>query len=322
VNVLRIAAADIMGAIPLMVVSDYLTYLAESIVDCVVKHSWKMLVEKHGYPPECNDEKTNFAIIGFGKLGGLELGYGSDLDMVFVYDCKDGNAMTNGEKPLSCSQFYARLGQKIRHILDTKLLAGELYEVDLRLRPHGDSGALVTHINTYEPYLLEHAWTWEFQALVRARFIAGDANLGTTFFEIRQRVLSLPRDIEKLKVEVREMREKMRETLATKSADKFDLKQSAGGIVDIEFMVQFGVLANSENSPILTRYTDNVRLLESLQTACVISENDAKILKNAYCAYRDAGHKRVLQGDKTIVAAQNFVELREQVSQIWHTTMC
>jgi glutamate-ammonia-ligase adenylyltransferase len=316
VNVLRIAAADIMGVIPLMVVSDYLTYLAESIVDCVVKHEWQMMVEKHGYPPECNDEKTNFTVIGFGKLGGLELGYGSDLDMVFIYDCNDGNAMTNGEKSLSCSQFYGRLAQKIRHILETKLLAGDLYEVDLRLRPHGDSGVLVTHINTYEPYYQEHAWTWEFQALVRARFISGDKHLGEKFSQMRQRVLSLPRDVEKLKTEVREMREKMRENLATKSAEKFDLKQSAGGIVDIEFMVQFGVLANA--AKISTIYTDNIRLLESLQMGNIISETDAHILKNAYCTYRDVAHKRVLQGDKTIIEAQNFVDLREQVSQIWN----
>ncbi|MDD2865145.1 MAG: bifunctional [glutamate--ammonia ligase]-adenylyl-L-tyrosine phosphorylase/[glutamate--ammonia-ligase] adenylyltransferase, partial [Methylococcales bacterium] len=321
VNVLRIAAADIMGIIPLMVVSDYLTYLAESIVDCVVKYEWQTLVEKHGYPPECDDEKTNFAVIGFGKLGGLELGYGSDLDMVFIYDCADGNAMTNGEKSLSCSQFYGRLAQKIRHILETKLLAGELYEVDLRLRPHGDSGVLVTHINTYEPYYYEHAWTWELQALVRARFISGDCNLGQKFSQMRQRVLSLPRDAQKLKTEVREMREKMRENLDTKSAEKFDLKQSAGGIVDIEFMVQFGILANAEKSADLTIYTDNIRLLTSLHAFGFIDESATHTLTNAYCAYRDAGHKLVLQGDKAIIEAGNFVDLREKITQIWHEKM-
>jgi len=321
VNVLRIAAADIMGIIPLMVVSDFLTYLAESIVDCVVKYEWQMLVAKHGYPPECDDEKTNFSVIGFGKLGGLELGYGSDLDMVFIYDCADGNAMTNGEKSLSCSQFYGRLAQKIRHILETKLLAGELYEVDLRLRPHGDSGVLVTHINTYEPYYHEHAWTWELQALVRARFISGDKNLGEKFSQMRQRVLSLLRDTQKLKTEVCEMREKMRENLDTKSAEKFDLKQSAGGIVDIEFMVQFGILANAEKSADLTIYTDNIRLLTSLHAFGFIDESATHTLTNAYCAYRDAGHKLVLQGDKAIIAAQNFVELREQVTKIWQQTM-
>jgi glutamate-ammonia-ligase adenylyltransferase len=189
------------------------------------------------------------------------------------------------------------------------------------LRPHGDSGVLVTHINTYEPYYHEHAWTWEFQALVRARFISGDADLGQKFSQMRQRVLSLPRDVEKLKTEVREMREKMRENLATKSAEKFDLKQSSGGIVDIEFMVQFGILANAAEAADLTIFTDNVRLLESLQNAEVISEANMKILKKAYCAYRDAGHKRVLQGDKAIIEAENFVDLREQISQIWQTTM-
>jgi glutamate-ammonia-ligase adenylyltransferase len=321
VNVLRIAAADIMGVIPLMVVSDYLTYLAESLLDCVVKSEWQKLVAKHGYPPQCDDEKTNFSVVGFGKLGGLELGYGSDLDMVFIYDCEDGNAMTSGEKSLSCSQFYGRLAQKIRHIFETKLLAGDLYEVDLRLRPHGDSGVLVTHINTYESYYHEHAWTWEFQALVRARFIAGDSGLGQKFSQMRHRVLSSSRDVEKLKTEVREMREKMRENLDTKSTEKFDLKQSAGGIVDIEFMVQFGVLANAAKSADLTIFTDNVRLLESLQMQNVISETDANVLKNAYCAYRDAGHKRVLQGDNAIIEAGNFVGLREQVSQIWQKKM-
>lgn len=320
VNVLRIAAADIMGVISLMVVSDYLTYLAESIVECVVKRSWAMMVEKHGYPPECDDVQTKFAIIGFGKLGGLELSYSSDLDMVFVYDCADGNAMTNGEKPLSCSQFYARLGQKIRHILDTKLLAGELYEVDMRLRPNGDSGALVTHIKAYEPYLLEHAWTWELQALVRSRFIVGDMALQHAFSAIRQRVLSLPRNIKTLKIEVRDMREKMRDTLAPKSAEKFDLKQSVGGIVDIEFMVQFLILAHAANAPdVLTKYTDNVRLLASLKECGLISESQANTLTTAYCTYRNTGHKRVLQGNKAITNAQEFVELREQVTQIWQT---
>ena len=178
-----------------MVVSDYLTFLAESIVETVLKHAWKTLVEKHGYPPECNNENTGFAILGFGKFGGLELGYGSDLDMVFLYDCADTNALTNGGKPLPCSQFYVRLGQKIRHILDTKLLAGELYEVDMRLRPNGDSGGLVTLLSSYEPYLTQQAWTWELQALVRSRHIAGDKNIHEKFSIIRQRVLSLPREL-------------------------------------------------------------------------------------------------------------------------------
>ncbi|HEY8158705.1 MAG TPA: bifunctional [glutamate--ammonia ligase]-adenylyl-L-tyrosine phosphorylase/[glutamate--ammonia-ligase] adenylyltransferase [Methylobacter sp.] len=320
-NVLRVAAADIMGVIPLMVVSDYLTYIAEAIVSHVVQRAWLMLIDKHGLPPDTDNTAINFAVIGFGKLGGIELGYGSDLDLVFLYDCQDGNAMTNGDKPISCSQFYGRLGLKVRHILDTKLLSGVLYEVDMRLRPNGDSGLLVTHINAYEDYLKNQAWTWELQALVRGRFIAGDSQLKVQYEAIRRRILSLPRDTESLKKEVREMREKMREALATKDKDKFDLKQSKGGIADIEFIVQFGVLDQAAKNVALTTYTDNVRLLEGLQQQGFISKADEQILKNAYCTYRDFGHKQVLQGDKAVIAEADVAKMSAQVELIWHEYM-
>ena len=322
VNMLRIAAADIMGVIPLMVVSDYLTFLAQSILVCVLSCAWQMLVLKHGYPPQCDDHNIKFAIIGFGKLGGLELGYGSDLDMVFIYDCEDGNALTNGNKPISTRQFYTRLGQKIRHILDTKLLSGELYDVDMRLRPNGDSGALVTHINSYEPYLIENAWTWELQALVRSRFITGDVALEAGFNQMRQCVLSLPRDIKRLKKEVKDMREKMRETLSNKDASFFDLKQDEGGMVDIEFMVQFGILANAVMMPeAFTAYSDNVRLLQTLAQHGIIQAQTATALTEAYCAYRNAGHKRVLQGIKTLTNNDEFIKQRTFVKECWQTMM-
>jgi len=330
-NVLRVAAADIMGVIPLMVVSDYLTYIAESIVGHVLERAWLMLTEKHGLPPAPSRFPTGlrytgnaaigFAVIGFGKLGGIELGYGSDLDLVFLYDCQDGNAMTDGGKPISCSQFYGRLGLKVRHILDTKMLSGVLYEVDMRLRPNGDSGLLVSHINAYEDYLKNQAWTWELQALVRGRFIAGDAQLKEQYEAIRSRILSLPRDTGSLKKEVREMREKMREALATKDKDKFDLKQSKGGIADIEFIVQFGVLDQAALNVALTTYTDNVRLLEGLQQQGFMSKADAEMLKNAYCTYRDFGHKQVLQGDKAVIAEADVAKMSAQVERIWHEYM-
>jgi glutamate-ammonia-ligase adenylyltransferase len=320
-NVLRVAAADIMGAIPVMVVSDYLTYIAESIVAHVVDRAWLMLTDKHGFPPGSDNTAKGFAVLGFGKLGGIELGYGSDLDMVFLYDCQDGNALTDGEKPVSCSQFYGRLGLKVRHILDTKLLSGVLYEVDMRLRPSGDSGLLVTHINAYEDYLKNQAWTWEHQALVRGRFIAGDLRLKTEYEAIRRRILSLPRDSALLKKEVREMREKMRDALATKESNKFDLKQSKGGIADIEFIVQFGVLAQAARDEALTIYTDNVRLLEGLQENGFMSKDEAQTLKAAYCTYRDTGHKLVLQGERAIVNEAEVIEMRKQVEQIWQGFM-
>ncbi|MEQ1527803.1 MAG: bifunctional [glutamate--ammonia ligase]-adenylyl-L-tyrosine phosphorylase/[glutamate--ammonia-ligase] adenylyltransferase [Methylococcales bacterium] len=321
-NVLRVAAADIMGAIKLMVVSDYLTYIAEAIVEQVVERAWLLLTDVHGIPPDYDHSGgIGFAVIGFGKLGGLELGYGSDLDMVFLYDCADGNALTDGGKPISCSQFYGRLGLKIRHILDTKLLSGVLYEVDLRLRPSGDSGLLVTHINVYEDYLKNQAWTWEHQALVRGRFIAGDARLKQNYEDIRRRVLCLPRETAQLKKEVREMREKMRAALASKESNKFDLKQSKGGIADIEFIVQFGILDQAAGNAELTTYTDNVRLLEALQGEGFIDAATAQTLKTAYCSYRDYGHKLVLQGDKAIIDEAEVAEMRAQVEHIWQTIM-
>jgi [glutamine synthetase] adenylyltransferase / [glutamine synthetase]-adenylyl-L-tyrosine phosphorylase len=342
-NVLRVAAADIMAAIPLMVVSDYLTYIAESIVENVIERTWLMLCEKHGLPPGTSNDNINFAVIGFGKLGGIELGYGSDLDLVFLYDCKDGNTMTiaptviiqnepfglslskpeqqdqenTGIKPLSCSQFYGRLGQKIRHILDTKMLSGVLYEVDMRLRPNGDSGLLVAHIDTYEDYLLNKAWTWEHQALVRGRFIGGDLRLKMLYEGIRHRILSLARDTAKLKSEVREMREKMRDALATHSASQFDLKQGKGGIADIEFIVQFLILANAEKISKLCEFTDNVRQLEGLARHGIISQSEADTLKTAFCTYRDIGHKQVLQGDKALIDVEAVSGLRERVEGIW-----
>jgi glutamate-ammonia-ligase adenylyltransferase len=324
-NVLRVAAADIMGLIPLMVVSDYLTWIAETVVSHVVDSAWRILGNKHGYPPDCSGNTdcpvTGFAVLGFGKLGGIELGYGSDLDMVFLYRCQDGNALTNGIKAIPCAQFYGRLGLKIQHILDTKLLSGILYEVDMRLRPNGASGLLVTNIETYENYLKNEAWTWEHQALVRGRFIAGDLDLKARYEAIRQRILSLPRDSAQLKSEVRDMRQKMRDNLATQEINKFDLKQSKGGIADIEFIVQFAILDQAAKDTSLTTYTDNVRLLDALQAHGFMAANVAKTLKAAYCTYRDYGHKLALQGDRAVVDEAQVVELSAEVEHIWHIFM-
>ncbi len=320
-QVLKVAAADLMGAIPLMVVSDYLTYIAESVVAQVTARAWLMLADKHGVPPGCDNQGSGFAILGFGKLGGIELGYGSDLDLVFVCDYDDGLALTVGAKAIPCSQFYGRLGQKVRHILDTRLLSGVLYEVDMRLRPCGDSGLLVAHIGMYGDYLRHQAWTWEHQALVRSRFIAGDSRLQSAYEAIRQNILGLPRNIETLKAEVREMRQKMRDNLADKTAGKFDLKQSEGGIADIEFMVQFLVLAHAAEYPDLTVYTDNVRLLESLGRNRLLPETDVATLKFAYCQYRDLGHKQMLQGEAAVIAEAEVQAIKTAVVRIWRGLM-
>ena len=189
----------------------------------------------------------------------------------------------------------------------------------LRTRP--DPFTHLTPLRTYEDYLKNQAWTWEHQALVRGRFIAGDASLKALYEAIRRRILSLPRDVALLKTEVREMREKMRGALATKELNKFDLKQSKGGIADIEFIVQFELLAQAAKNEILTTYTDNVRLLEGLQEDGFMSQAEAEILKAAYCTYRDTGHKLVLQGERAVINEAEVLELSKQVEQIWHKYM-
>ena len=322
INVLRVAAADIMGMIPLMVVSDYLTWIAEAILEQVLQRAWLMITDKHGcLPGTALDLASGFAIIAFGKFGGIELGYGSDLDLVFLYDDGSVDAMSDGEKPINSGQFYLRLAQKLRHILDTKMLSGVLYEADLRLRPNGDSGLLVTHIQSYETYLRNEAWTWEHQALVRGRFVAGDLTLKAAYEAIRGRILGLPRQREDLQREVREMREKMRDTLASKDPDLFDLKQSKGGIADIEFIVQFGILAETARHPNLSTYTDNVRLLEGLAAEGFMTMDDAAFLKRAYCSYRDYGHHQVLQNHSAMAGSDEFIEQRDGVERLWRQLM-
>ncbi|MES9976773.1 MAG: bifunctional [glutamate--ammonia ligase]-adenylyl-L-tyrosine phosphorylase/[glutamate--ammonia-ligase] adenylyltransferase, partial [Candidatus Thiodiazotropha sp.] len=241
-NRLRVAAADIAEQIPLMVVSDYLTWTAESVIEQVIRLTYRELVRRHGRPPGLARDETGFAVVGYGKLGGIELGFGSDLDMVFLHGCADRNAFTDGEKPVSVDVFYARMAQRFIHIMTTRTPSGILYDVDMRLRPNGNSGMMVSSLETFETYQHNSAWTWEHQALVRARVVAGDKRINDRFEAIRRQVLGRQRDPARLQGEVVEMREKMRASLDKSNPDQFDLKQGTGGIVDIEFMVQYTVL--------------------------------------------------------------------------------
>ena len=320
-NVLRVAAADIMNVISLCVVSDYLTTIAEVIVDYVVMYAWNILTKKHGFPIHFNGKNIGFSVLGFGKLGGIELGYGSDLDLIFLYDCEQGHAMTQGKKSIPNTQFYGRLGQKIRHILDTKMLSGLLYEVDMRLRPRGHSGLLVSHIKMYKDYFKNEAWTWEHQALVRGRFIAGDERLKVDFQTIRGYILTLPRIDSDLSSNVCEMREKMCKALANERGGQFDVKQSRGGIADIEFIVQFGVLSQSQMHIELTEHTGNLNLISQLKAVGFFNETQAKELIDIYCEYRDYGHQQVLQAKKVLADAEVFSKQRACVTKIWKQLM-
>jgi len=321
-QVLRVAAADLNGYLPLMKVSDHLSWIAEAVVEQTLDLAWQHLVRKHGRPVCTSDGSvcdTGFAVIAYGKLGGLELGYGSDLDLVFLHSGESETLETTGEKPVPLGVFFARLGQRMMHILTTLTPAGVLYEIDMRLRPDGAAGLLVSSLAAYEAYQNEKAWTWEHQALVRARFIAGDPMIAARFEQIRQAVLSRTRDIAALKDEVRGMRQKMLEALCKTQTGEFDLKHSPGGIVDIEFMVQYGVLAYAAQHPGLLKWTDNIRLLEELAQAGVMAGQDAEFLSETYRSYRGRIHRLKLQEASTVVPDSEFASERAGVSRIWST---
>lgn len=316
--ILRIAAADIAGVLPVMKVSDHLTYLAEAIVESVVGQAWLQMTEKYGTPSHLKDrEGKGFAVIGYGKVGGWELGYNSDLDIVFMHDCPV-HAYTNGKKEVDARQFYLKLAQRIIHIFSTRTASGILYEVDTRLRPSGASGLLVSPTDAFEEYQREDAWTWEHQALVRARMIFGDQPLQQAFAKIRHDILTLERDETKLIKDVSEMRVKMRDHLGGKKADRFMLKQDPGGITDVEFLAQYLVLNYSHTKPKLTRWSDNVRIFESMMAQGILDEADAMALTHAYTTMRDQIHHRNLLNLDADVAEDKFVSERELVTKQWH----
>ena len=316
-QMLRVAAADIAGTLPVMKVSDHLTWLAEAIIDAVVQQAWGQMVTRYGQPKHLADrEGRGFAVVGYGKLGGWELGYSSDLDLIFLHDCPV-DVMTDGEREIDGRQFYLRLAQRIMHLFSTRTSSGILYEVDARLRPSGAAGMLVTSTESFSDYKQNEAWTWEHQALVRARVVYGDPQLKTQFDVIRRDVLTAVRERETLQTEVREMREKMRAHLGNKHRDRFDIKADEGGITDIEFITQYLVLCHAHDKPKLTRWSDNVRILELLAQNDIMDEQDAQALTRAYTTLRDELHHLALQEQPGHVALECFTHERELVRSCW-----
>lgn len=321
VNVLRVAAADITEGLPLMKVSDHLTDIAEAVLAKVFRIVWTHLVGKHGQP-ECKlDEKhceVGFVVIAYGKLGGFELGYGSDLDLVFLHAGGWGETQ-NGPKPIDNITFFARVGQRFLHLLSTRTPAGVLYEADMRLRPSGSAGVLVCHIDGYREYQLNEAWTWEKQALVRARAVTGEAEMIERFKRIREESLGMPRDEKSLREEIQSMRKRMQDELLglDHPPEVFDLKQSPGGIVDIEFIVQYLVLLESHRFPELLIYPDNVRILYYLKETGLMDEVTAYFLRKAYLIFRTTAHRLDLQELPAVVPFERFRFLKERVEAAW-----
>ena len=316
-QVLRVAAADLDGVIPTRVVSDYLTEIAEVILEKTLELAWRHVTARHGPPPGATgDAPAGFAIIGYGKLGGIELGYGSDLDLVFLYRGEEG-AETSGPRPLPLSEFFIRLGRRIIHILTAPVYHGVLYEIDMRLRPSGNAGLLVSSLAAFARYQREAAWTWEHQALVRARPVAGDEALARGFAAVREEILCRERDLDRLRREVLDMRLKMREHLDRSDGERFDLKQGRGGMVDIEFIVQFGCLAHARRQPEAFRRSDNLRLLDALAAIGWLAPDEAAFLQETYLDYRSRVHRLALQERPALVPQTEFRDRRAGVEALW-----
>ena len=322
--VLRVAAADVANAIPVTVVSDRLTAIAEVILERVLAVAWEEMAGRYG-TPRCKvagkRRPVAFIVVAYGKFGGEELGYGSDLDLVFLHDSAGNDQKTSGRKAVENTVFLTRLGQRMIHIMETMTAAGVLYEVDMRLRPSGNSGLLVSSLDAYNDYQREEAWTWEHQSLIRARVVAGDRRLAEAFSETRRNVLSLPRKAGQLRLEVIQMRERMRNELGSRGRAGFHIKQDPGGIVDIEFMVQYLVLRWCSGHPELLRRTDTIYLLEALAEAGRLAVEDAQTLTYAYKQYRALNHRLTLAEMSVLVSDDMLRDVRDSVVAVWHRVM-
>ena len=328
-QVFKVAVADIEQRLPVMAVSDHLTWIAEAALSACVTYAGEWMRQKFGQPKneagEAVEATAPFMVIGYGKLGGQELGYGSDLDIVMLYDGISPSTYSTGGsasgKSLENSLYFLRMGQKVISLMTTPMPTGKLYEVDTRLRPNGGSGLMVTDFASYQAYIENKAWVWEHQALVRARpVVASEENLAT-FTRFRQQFLQQPREAEMICQEVVNMLQKMRKALDHSDAQRLDLKYGEGGIVEIEFLVQYLVLTKAHDFPELTQWTDNIRLLESLKKVGVLSPEQAETLIDTYQMYRQCYHRQALQNEKTIVPREQFSQQAQQVHTLWQTVM-
>jgi len=355
----RIAVADFCGQLPLMKISDRLTDLAELIVHEALAIAWRQIVARHG-TPRCGTSADNLrnahvVIVAYGKFGGLELGYGSDLDLVFLHDSAGEMQMTDGSLPVENSVFFARLGQRLVHLLATHTRAGRLYEIDTRLRPSGKGGLLVQSLDAFVEYQRREAWTWEHQALLRARAVAGDKLLSAAFEEVRIDVLRHAVRRDTLRDEVRKMRERMRAELSKAKAGapvtvltdkdvgnagvvlnmhrpdqtgissvpigRFDLKQDAGGIADLEFLTQYWMLKWCDRYPPIVTFSDNIRQLESLASGGIVPQGTVDFLTATYRKYRERLHHLSLDNGDDVIPATEFVAERRRLTELWNAEM-
>jgi glutamate-ammonia-ligase adenylyltransferase len=326
--IFRVAMADLNGKIPLMRVSDYLTEIAEIIVEQAMWLAWGQITAQFGVPQTVDENgagrrAVEVCAVGYGKLGGNELGYASDLDIVFLHDSASGQAETDAAKPVDNQVFFIRFAQRVLHLLTMHSAAGRLYEVDVRLRPSGKGGMLITRIGAFAEYQEKEAWTWEHQALLHARAVAGDPRLRAEFERVRVDVLTRCVRRDTLRAEVRDMRLRMRKELsrATTGSGKFDIKQDAGGTADIEFLAQYWALLHAGTHPPVVMFADTIRQLESVASADLVPQDTVDVLTRAYRRYRERTHHLSLEKAESVVPAEEFAEERAAVSAIWNATM-
>nr|WP_169924192.1 bifunctional [glutamate--ammonia ligase]-adenylyl-L-tyrosine phosphorylase/[glutamate--ammonia-ligase] adenylyltransferase [Sulfurifustis variabilis] len=316
-ELLRVAAADIGPGLAPERVGAQLATLAEVVLAAALAIAQRDLERRHGAPGG-REPPPGFAVIGYGKLGSHELGYASDLDMIFLYEEAEG-ATTTGARAIPNELYFARLGQRLIHILTTRTPAGVLYEVDMRLRPSGKAGPLVTSLPAFRRYQSKEAWTWEHQALVRARPVAGSAAVAAAFEAARREILCRSRDPDALRREVREMRARIAESHA-QPHEGFDVKYDRGGIVDIEFMVQYWALRWAHDHPDVARHTDNINILETLARLGLVEDERARLLASAYRRCLSAEHRLKLMERGACVPLAELEGLPEAVAGIWNET--
>jgi glutamate-ammonia-ligase adenylyltransferase len=281
-----------------MRVSDRLTDVAELILEQAMVQAWAQMTAQFGRPL-CGEgearREVRICAVGYGKLGGIELGYASDLDLVFLHDSAGEGQETDAARPIDNQVFFVRLAQRIVHLLTVHSAAGRLYEVDVRLRPSGKGGMLITQIGAFAEYQRKEAWTWEHQALLHARAVAGSPALRAEFERVRLEVITTAVRRDTLQAEVRSMRERMRRELSKAKAGEFDMKQDAGGIADIEFLAQYWALKWADRHPAVAMFSDTIRQLETLASGDLVPQATVDVLVNAYRGYRERGHHRSLQ---------------------------
>ena len=318
-NQFNIAMLDVVGEHKVTDLADRLSDIAELLVQKALQLAWDEVVSRHGEPGCVVDGEVctpGLAVIGYGKLGGAELGYGSDLDLVFIHNSRGDRQQTAGERSLDNRSFFSRVVQRFQHILGTRTFSGVLYEIDTRLRPDGRAGLMVTSMAAFEQYQRERAWTWEHQALVRARMVAGSAPLRQEFDRIRRSVLAQPRPWPQLGREVVDMRMKMRRHLASRDASQPDLKQGAGGLVDIEFIAQAGVLLLAHERAAVLQSTSTLVILAELCGAGWLGREEFEHLYAAYTSIRRAANYQTLQVVNQALLQQCRQHM-QQVSEVW-----